>query len=208
MQANRIDFLDAWLVIANNVIESFNGVMVSLLIVLWLTLDFLSATNLDPPATISLYLALVGLVVLVVFARSGQIADRFAPHKVAELSQYLSIASVGLFIAVGPEPMDVDTWGENLIGFDLGAVSAAKSAYFTIVSTGGYLIWAAFAWWGNSVGPTFMADYGYRIASSSLVVSSSWRRCPPSGCTGTWTGPARQNQRPSSRFLAVCHGAG
>ena len=46
----------------------------------------------------------------------------------------------------------------------LGAVSAAKSAYFTIVSTGGYLIWAAFARWGNSVGPTFMADYGYRIA--------------------------------------------
>lgn len=100
VQANRIDFLDAWLVIANNVIESFNGVMLSLLIVLWLTLDFLPATNLDPPATISLYLALVGLVVLVVFARSGQIADRFAPHKVAELSQYLNIASMGLFIAV------------------------------------------------------------------------------------------------------------
>ena len=100
MKIKRSTFLDAWLVIANNVIESFNGVMVLLLIVLWLTLDFLPKTRLDPPATISLYLALVGLVVLAVFARSGQVADKFAPHKVAELSQYLNIASMVLFAAI------------------------------------------------------------------------------------------------------------
>lgn len=100
MKIKRSTFLDAWLVIANNVIESFNGVMVLLLIVLWLTLDFLPKTRLDPPATISLYLALVGLVVLAVFARSGQVADKFVPHKVAELSQYLNIASMVLFAAI------------------------------------------------------------------------------------------------------------
>ncbi len=79
-----------------NVIESFNGVLTSTVIILWLTLDYLPRTTLDPPSTLAIYLAVEGLLVLPVFARAGHIADAYAPYKVAELSQYLNIASMAV----------------------------------------------------------------------------------------------------------------
>lgn len=98
--ARKPKLLDAGLVIANNVIESFNGILVNTIVLLWLTLSYLPTTNLNPPSALAVYLAIEGLLVLPVFSRAGRIADKYAPHKVAELSQYLNIASMTLLIGL------------------------------------------------------------------------------------------------------------